>query len=318
DGERATGQLERRIRAVIGDVDYEIDWLSTYRFHQRVVDRFRVGNVFFAGDAAHALPPYGARGMNSGIQDADNLAWKLAAVIGGRATDALLDSYHDERHAAAGENLAVSEATIRFMVPATRRARLARNTLLRLAPGVKGLRRRVNSGRMAEPFTYSMSPIVDPADAGGLVGAFAPDGLVSARGGARRLRELLGQGFVVLHAGTDPDAARQFAEEVVAQNLPLRLLTLLPSGADADALPAESGALHDASGLLGGYAPGGEARWYLIRPDGHIAASRHPAEVDQLPAIFLRCSGSVDASPRAYPVAPLPRDPATAGEGARP
>jgi 2-polyprenyl-6-methoxyphenol hydroxylase-like FAD-dependent oxidoreductase len=57
--ERVNGDFDRRVRAVIGDVPYEIDWVSTYRFHQRVVDRFRVGRVFLAGDAAHALPPYG-------------------------------------------------------------------------------------------------------------------------------------------------------------------------------------------------------------------------------------------------------------------
>ena len=105
---------------MIGDVPYEVDWRSTYRFYQRLVERMRVGRVFFAGDAAHALPPYGARGMNSGIQDADNLAWKLAYVLNGHSDDSLLDTYHDERHAAARENLGVTEATIRFMVPAGR------------------------------------------------------------------------------------------------------------------------------------------------------------------------------------------------------
>ncbi|HEX6870557.1 MAG TPA: FAD-dependent monooxygenase, partial [Micromonosporaceae bacterium] len=74
DAERRDGRFDKRVRAVIGDIPYEVDWVSTYRFHQRVVDRFVVGRVFFAGDAAHALPPYGSRGMNSGIQDADNLA----------------------------------------------------------------------------------------------------------------------------------------------------------------------------------------------------------------------------------------------------
>ena len=138
ESERRTGAFDKRVRAVIGDIPYEIDWLSTYRFHQRVVERFAVGRVFFAGDAAHALPPYGSRGMNSGIQDADNLAWKLALVLDGHADHSLLETYHDERYAAARENLAVTEATIRFMVPPSRSRRWIRAVLLRLAKPVSG------------------------------------------------------------------------------------------------------------------------------------------------------------------------------------
>src|SRR5919201_5973277 len=107
----------------------------------------RVGRVFFAGDAAHALPIYGARGMNSGIQDADNLAWKLAYVLNGYSDERLLDTYHDERHAAARENLGVTEATIRFMVPAGPAPPVGRNTLLRLALKARPPRRFVNSRR---------------------------------------------------------------------------------------------------------------------------------------------------------------------------
>ena len=175
DEEERTGALDRRIRAVIGDVPYEVDWRSTYRFYQRLVEQMRVGRVFFAGDAAHALPPYGARGMNSGIQDADNLAWKLAYVLDGHADESLLDTYHAERHAAARENLGVTEATIRFMVPAGRARRVLRNLLLRVALRAKPLRRYVNSGRMAEPYVYADSPIVDSSRKHPLLGALAPD-----------------------------------------------------------------------------------------------------------------------------------------------
>ena len=108
DLERVSGEFDRRVRAVIGDIPYEVDWASTYRFNQRVVTQFTIGRVFFAGDAAHSLPPYGSRGMNSGIQDADNIAWKLAAVLNGRSRESLLDSYHPERYAAARENLAAA------------------------------------------------------------------------------------------------------------------------------------------------------------------------------------------------------------------
>ena len=134
DAERETGRLERRIREVIGpDAPYDLVWQTLYRFSQRLADRFRVGRVFLAGDAAHVMSPFGARGLNSGAADAENLAWKLAAVLRGEAGDALLDSYDGERRPAAIENLAVTDATMRFMVPHGPWRRLWRNLVLRLS-----------------------------------------------------------------------------------------------------------------------------------------------------------------------------------------
>ena len=116
EAERASGALDRRIRQVVGaTTPYELAWVTGYRFHQRLAPRFRVGRVLLAGDAAHLMSPFGARGLN-GAADAENLAWKLALVLGGRAPEALLDSYDAERRAAAVENLAVTDASMRFMV----------------------------------------------------------------------------------------------------------------------------------------------------------------------------------------------------------
>jgi 2-polyprenyl-6-methoxyphenol hydroxylase-like FAD-dependent oxidoreductase len=89
-----------------------------------------VGRAFLAGDAAHLYAPFGARGLNSGVQDAENLAWKLAFVRRGWAPDALLDSYDVERRAAAGENLRVTGATMEFLVPQTERQRAFRRAAL--------------------------------------------------------------------------------------------------------------------------------------------------------------------------------------------
>ncbi len=101
DAEQASGALDARIRRVVGDRPYEIVWKTVYRFHTRHVDRMRVGRALLAGDCAHLMAPFGARGLNSGVQDAENAAWKLAFVLRGWAPEALLDSYHDERFAAA-------------------------------------------------------------------------------------------------------------------------------------------------------------------------------------------------------------------------
>ena len=271
DSERRSGDLDRRIRAVIGDVPYEIEWASTYRFHQRIVARMRAGRVFFAGDAAHAMPPFGARGMNSGIQDVDNLAWKLGLVLRGLASDALLETYHLERHAAARENLRVTEATIRFMVPPTTPHRWRRNALLRLALRVRFLRRYVNSGRMAEPFVYADSPIVLRGRDRTLSGRFAPDGVVCASGRRTRLRERFGRGFVALHFCGDRRDVRAFGP-LPADRVPVEVLHVLPAGAPVDDGPTRASVVTDEGPELRAAYRAGRSSWYLVRPDGHVAA----------------------------------------------
>jgi 2-polyprenyl-6-methoxyphenol hydroxylase-like FAD-dependent oxidoreductase len=318
EAERRSGALDRRVRAVIGDTPYEIDWLSTYRFHQRVVNQFRVGRAFFAGDAAHALPPYGSRGMNSGIQDADNLAWKLALVLDRRATEDLLDTYHDERYAAARENLAITEATIRFMVPPSLPRRLIRAALLRLSHPFKSVRRHVNSGRMAEPFVYRDSPIVDPPNGHPLVGAFAPDGWVDTAGRRERIRTLFGEAFVGLLFATDPQSARDFAVQALAgkPQVPARLVLVLPAGiaVPTDDLPQPVVVVNHADVRLRAEYHADRPCWLLVRPDGHIAAAVHGTDGGQFAQVIGRCARAVAESagtatrPHA-PVSPRAQEP---------
>jgi len=279
EAERADGRLDERVRRVIGDVPYELDWMSVYRFHQRVVARFVVGRVLFAGDAAHSLPPYGSRGMNSGIQDADNLAWKLALVLRGGAAPGLLETYHDERYAAARENLAVTEATIRFMVPPSRLRRTARRVLLALSHRLRAARDRVNSGRMAEPYVYTDSPIVArPGPGDTLTGSFAPDTWLDVEGRRVRLRRLLGAEFVVLVAAPDAALAAALVTQVQESPspVPLRCVVVLPPEAPldgADALPADVAVARAQDAALLDTLAAGNGRWWLVRPDGHLAAS---------------------------------------------
>ncbi len=154
DVERRSGRLDERIRRVAGHADYELVWATAYRFQQRVADGWRSGRAFLAGDAAHLFSPFGARGMNSGVEDAVNLGWRLALVRAGDADDRLLDGYERERRPAALENLRVTAATMRFMAPPTLIQRLARNAILYGSLYSPTLRRRVNSGRLAEPAVY--------------------------------------------------------------------------------------------------------------------------------------------------------------------
>src|SRR5215471_14409955 len=131
--ELASGALDTRIRQITGGAPYEIVWATAYRFHERVASRFSAGRAFLAGDAAHLFAPFGARGLNSGLQDAENLAWKMAFAWHGWADAGLLDSYHAERFAAARENLAVTTATMEFLVPQTAQQRRRRTETLERA-----------------------------------------------------------------------------------------------------------------------------------------------------------------------------------------
>ena len=196
DIERTTGGLARRIRAVIGpDTPYELVWLTAYRFSQRLADAFGAGRCFLAGDAAHVMSPFGARGLNSGVADAENLAWKLAWVVRGEAEPSLLDSYEAERRPVAVENLRVTDATMRFMAPHGPLRRAWRDLVLRMAPRSGWFRARVNSGRLAEPATYAVAQARPPDPALPQPGAVAPDVRLATGG---RLRDRLGRGFVAV------------------------------------------------------------------------------------------------------------------------
>jgi pentachlorophenol monooxygenase/3-(3-hydroxy-phenyl)propionate hydroxylase len=263
-----------RISKIIGDRAYEVLWSSVYRFSSKVTDRMRTGRVLLAGDLAHQLSPFGARGLNSGVQDAENAAWKIAFVLRGWAPDALLDSYHAERHAAACENLEVTSATMRFLVPGTDAERRHRVATLEAAATDPAARSAVDSGRLAEPFWYTASPLTTPDYARPFTGrpargAAPPPGpgilvpdvpiFAAMRSAPQTLRALARAGFVLLCAsGADVAAARSAAEAVAA---PVRVL-------DATALPDSGAGLAEA-----GLAAPGEV--WVIRPDAHAAAVLH-------------------------------------------
>ncbi|SNS23560.1 3-(3-hydroxy-phenyl)propionate hydroxylase [Geodermatophilus saharensis] len=267
--EEASGGLDRRIRQVIGDRPYEIVWKSVYRFHSRVVDRMRVGRVLIAGDAAHLVSPFGARGLNSGVLDAENAAWKIAFVLHGWAPESLLDSYHDERHAAALENLAVTGDTMRFLVPGSDEEAARRLDVLERAATDAAARAQVDSGRLAEPFWYVDSPLTTPDErrpfpgrpARGDVpvpapGVLVPDCPISVPGRPEpgRLRQLARSGVTVL---VGDDAALPSLPETLAAHLPVAVHRI----SDLDSGPT----LRDALGAR-------PDEIWVLRPDGHVAA----------------------------------------------
>jgi 3-(3-hydroxy-phenyl)propionate hydroxylase len=160
DEEKKPENISRRLRAMLGqDVHFEIEWASVYTFECRRMQHFRHGRMLFAGDAAHLVSPFGARGANSGIQDADNLCWKLKWVIDGLAPERLLDSYDSERTVAADENIRNSTRATDFITPKSAISRIFRDSTLALAKRHLFARRLVNSGRLSVPTLLTESPL---------------------------------------------------------------------------------------------------------------------------------------------------------------
>jgi 3-(3-hydroxy-phenyl)propionate hydroxylase len=160
-----------RIKAMLGAFDntereFELEWVSVYTFQCRRMAGFNHGRVLFVGDAAHQVSPFGARGANSGLQDADNLGWKLKLVISGQAPARLLDSYTEERAFAADENLMNSTRSTDFITPKSKVSRSFRNAVLGLAKNHAFGRALVNSGRLSVPAFLTGSSLNTPDQAG--------------------------------------------------------------------------------------------------------------------------------------------------------
>jgi 3-(3-hydroxy-phenyl)propionate hydroxylase len=155
DPQADEGAIRERLRRQFGrDVACHIVWSGTWSYRSECLETFRAGRVLFAGDSAHTMSPFGGRGGNSGIQDADNLAWKLAWVIAGKADASLLDTYAAERRAAALENIRIAERTGHYLKPVSAAERAYREATLALAPHHAFARLLVNTGRMSQPNVY--------------------------------------------------------------------------------------------------------------------------------------------------------------------
>lgn len=248
-------RVRTRINAMLGpDATYELEWTSIYTFQCRRMKDFRHGNVLFAGDSAHQVSPFGARGANSGIQDIDNLAWKLDLVVKGRAPDSLLDSYSAERAYGADENILNSTRTTDFLTPKSEISQVFRDAVLNLAGRYTFARPLVNSGRLSTPCVYEDMPLNGPDALHGPMMTRVGAPCVDAPLLEGFLLDLLPDGFTVMTLNTQ-------SPDILASN-----------GLEIDVLALETprddptGAL--AQRYLGSYAQA----VYLIRPDQHVAA----------------------------------------------
>ena len=202
--ERQPDRVIPRVQALLGrETRFDLEWVSVYTFACLRMEKFRHGRVLFAGDSAHGVSPFGARGANSGVQDADNLAWKLRLVLQGAAPDTLLDTYDAEREYAADENILNSTRSTDFITPKSEASRAFRDATLELAKDCGFARRLVNSGRLSVPSTYRDSPLNTPdTDAfDGLMvpGAPATDAPVDRDGREAWFLSQTGSGFAGIY-----------------------------------------------------------------------------------------------------------------------
>lgn len=273
-------------------------WISIYNAKCLTLPSYRHGRVLFAGDAAHLVPIFGVRGLNSGLDDAGNLAWKLALVQQGHAGEALLDSYSIERTRATHENIAYGAKSTEFMAPPHHGFALMREAALRLATVTPGVRSLINP-RQSAPIEYVDSPLNQPdQDAGFAAGAHAglpaPEAKLRTAQGPGHLTALLGTGFVALYFSDQselPATLKQIADTGRRGVAALRLIRVAMHGApDADTVI-------DALGQARQRYAAAEGTLYLIRPDGYIMGRWRDAAVSST-CINLALACAFKESPR--------------------
>lgn len=268
--------VRRRVAQMIGeDIAFELVWSSIYTFQCRRMTRFHQGRVIFAGDAAHQVSPFGARGANSGLQDSDNLAWKLALIVAGKAGLGLLESYDIERIHGANENILNSTRATDFITPKSEISRIFRDAVLELARREDFARPFVNSGRLSVPCTYDSSPLNTPdALTGGpertRPGSPCPDVPLEDGFLLNRLGDAKGAGFQLL--AIDCEVPATFASQ----------------GVDCTALHLSA---RDNPFLRERYLGTAPAAVYLVRPDQHVAARWDTWNENAVTAALARALG---------------------------
>lgn len=276
--EKKPENVRPRIARMLGHDKFEFEWISLYKFQCRRMDRFVHGRVIFAGDSAHQVSPFGARGANSGLEDAENLSWKLDRVLRGASPASLLESYHVERSLAADENIRESTRSTDFMAPNSHQEARLRKAVLSLAKETEFGKRMVNGGRLSVPCSYDTPLSSLDADAwhgGPSPGCSMLDAPAMTPAGER----------IYL-----TDAFRKGGTDFTLLSFSNGAAVDAPGGVKTIRIGGEGG-LADPSGLVAkryGAEPGAA---YLLRPDGYVAARfRHPTRAT-IAAALARAEG---------------------------
>ena len=295
EAEKKPENVIPRIQAMLGDErEFELEWVSVYTFQCRRMNQFNHGRVLFVGDAAHQVSPFGARGANSGIQDTDNLAWKLKLVMDGKAPAALLDTYGEERGYAADENLMNSTRSTDFITPKSTTSKVFRNAVLQLAAKYPFARALVNSGRLSVPSWLATSslntPDGDVFEGQMIPGAPLADAPIEAAGQPGWLLHQLGNRFQLLHYVDDAStldektalALAQLAQAAIA----IEAIIVAPRGQ----APAGLKTLIDTDGCIAQRYDLRPGTTYLVRPDQHVAARWRALDASKIKAALARAT----------------------------
>lgn len=276
--EKKPENVRPRIARMLGHDKFEFEWISLYKFQCRRMDRFIHGRVIFAGDSAHQVSPFGARGANSGLEDAENLSWKLDRVLRGTSPASLLESYHAERSMAADENIRESTRSTDFMAPNSHQEARLRKAVLSLAKETEFGKRMVNGGRLSVPCSYDTSlssPDADMWGAGPRPGCSMLDAPVATSAGE--------QAYLT-------DAFRKGGTDFTLLSFSNGTELGVPEGVKDIRIGGEGG-LADPSGLVARRYDADAGAAYLLRPDGYVAARfRHPTR-ETIAAALSRAEG---------------------------
>jgi 3-(3-hydroxy-phenyl)propionate hydroxylase len=277
--EKRPENVRPRIERMIGHGDFEFEWISLYKFQCRRMQRFTHGRVIFAGDSAHQVSPFGARGANSGLEDAENIAWKLDLALAGIAPASLIDSYDIERIAAADDNIGHSTRSTDFIAPHSRHEQRLRKAALRLARKHDFAKRMVNAGRLSTPTAYDTplsTPDAEVWRGGPKPGTSMLDSpLLDGDGRDCYLSEAFlarGRGFTLLEYanGRSAECPPEVARIVI--------------GDSADNLRDPTGTFATRYDCAPGSA-------YLLRPDGYVAARFKQAQASAIADALRRACG---------------------------
>ncbi len=285
-----------RIQALLGkDVQFEFEWISVYTFACLRMQKFRHGRVLFAGDSAHGVSPFGARGANSGVQDAENLAWKLRLVLQGKAPAALLDTYSEEREFAADENILNSTRSTDFITPKSEVSQVFRDAVLKLSKDHPFARRLVNSGRLSLPCTLRHSSLNTPDTdtfSGPMVpGAPAADAPVRIDGKPDWFLSHVGGEFTLVYFAEvgDPDLPKQMSH-FPSDLMPVALVIAVPK-CKGMRLASAHRIIEDVEGWLARRYDARPGTLYLLRPDQHVCARWRSFDVELVRAAHARATG---------------------------
>lgn len=283
--DRVAERINLIMKMIGQNADWEVDWTTVYSANTLTLPDYKAGRIFFAGDAAHLLPVFGVRGANTGLQDAENLAWKLAFVVRGWADETILESYSQERVMAAREICEEAGRSTRFMSPPSIGYRLMRDAVLSFSI-TETFCRELMHWRTSRPHEYHDSELNAVGDDNLAIKDGFPAGAVIRNVKLSMdsyLFDHLTPGVhLILFAAGQVTGINETIAAVNRFELPVQIIVVGTKHDDADLyLADENKCVARKFGMESGGA-------YLVRPDLHVYGRWHTIESDKIVAALKR------------------------------